>query len=365
MDDQQPLFLVTSPQDAERLDPFDPLAAPTVSRAARVTLPLDSSHPSGFLEPAPPAAHLVESVVYRPGVLVAAPLLAGPVVCAIIAAVVIGSSGSVPVWLALLPLLWLPVLGLAWALLRSVRVTPDTVASGRPFGQWRSVAFEEIELVEQRGLRLVIIARGSLPLTVTPALLHRGAQLRRTLLLRLPLTALSGDLRTQAQILSVGNVMNDGAGDISGILTVHTRSLWPTLAAVCGVTLLALSVVTPLTLTTPLNNLPTWALTLALVALAGLSGYLGLWSVQELFISEKGLLIHYALLRRERDIFWAQVRRVEYTPRELALIFRTTRATAISAGPGLLNATQARQMRQFIGHYCAADVTPALSRTRR
>lgn len=370
MDDQQPLSLIPSPQDADLFDPFDPFdpldprAAPTVMRPARVTLPLDSSRDAGFAE-ASAATHLAESVVYRPGALIAAPLLAGPVICAVVATLVIGSSGAVPVWLALLPLLWLPVLALAWALLRSVRITPDTVASGRTFGQWRSVAFEEIELVEQRGLRLIILARGSLPLTITPSLLHRGAQLRRTLLLRLPLTALSGDLRTQAQILSAGDVMGDGTGDISGILTVRTRSLWPTLAAMLGVALLVLGVVTPLTLTTPLNNTPTWALTLALVALAALTGYVGLWSVQELFISDKGLVIHFALLRRERDVFWAQVRQVEYTPGELALIFRTTRRMAVSAGPGLLNATQARLMRQFIGRYCAADVTPALSRTRR
>ncbi|HET9111435.1 MAG TPA: hypothetical protein VFN78_11460, partial [Ktedonobacterales bacterium] len=189
MDDQQPLSFIPSPQDADVFDPLDPRAAPTVMRPTRVTLPLDSSRDAGFAEPAA-ATRLAESIVYRPGALIAAPLLAGPVVCAIVAALFIGSSGGIPVWLALLPLLWLPVLALAWALLRSVRVTPDTVASGRPFGQWRSVAFEEIELVEQRGLRLIILARGSLPLTITPALLHRGAQLRRALLLRLPLTAL-------------------------------------------------------------------------------------------------------------------------------------------------------------------------------
>ncbi|HZC08326.1 MAG TPA: hypothetical protein VE338_22025 [Ktedonobacterales bacterium] len=371
MDDQQPLSLITPSHDLydpsahEERDTLSALATPDLSRNARITLPLDTSQNAAFLEPPSASTYLAESVVYRPGAWVAMTLLAGPIVCAIAGAVVIGVSGAIPLWLPLSLLLWLPVLGLAWALLKSVSVTPDTVASGRPLGQWRTVAYEEIEHVEQSGMRLVISARASPPLVITPALLHRGAQLRRTLLLRLPLTALGGDLRTQAQILSEGAMLGGAVGDISGILTVRTRAIWLVLGVVVSVALLALGAVALLTLTTPLNNLPTWALALALAALAGISGYFGLWSAQDIFVNEKGLVIHYALLRRDRDVFWAQVRLVEYTPGEMALIFRGPRRATMSAGPGLLNETQARLMRQFIGHYCVADVIPALSRDRR
>ena len=377
--DQQPLPLSTAPVGAdEAYQPVAPdmpdmsetlgaLAAPPL-RDARTGAPAQPSQTDlapaqiVFLAPPPSAAQLAEYVVYRPGAAVALALLAGPAVCVILVAVAIGVAGALPVWLPLLLLLWLPALALAWALLKSVRIAPDALACGRPLAQWRSIAFDDIERVEQRGLRLLVSAHNRQSLDFSPALLRNGAQLRRSLLLRLPLTALAGELRTQAQSLSEGDVSGSLAGDISGVLTVRTRTLWPALAGGLAVALLALGVAALLTMTSSREL----AVALALVALAGAPGYASLWSAQEIFVTEKGLIIRYMLLRRERDVVWAQVHRVVYAPGEVTLRFHgSKRKTVVSAGPGLLTAVQARLMRQFISRYCPAEVVPALTRAAR
>jgi hypothetical protein len=372
--DQQPLSLSTASDEVDEPvapdmpDTLGALATPPI-RDARTGAPSQPSQTGpapaqiAFLAPSPSAAQLAEYVVYRPGAAVALALLAGPAVCVILAAVAIGVTGALPVWLPLLLLLWLPALALAWAMLKSVHITPDALACGRPLGQWRSIAFDDIERVEQRRLRLVVSAHNSQPLVFSPALLRNGAQLRRSLLLRLPLTALASELRTQAQSLSEGDVSGSLAGDISGVLTVRTRTVWPALAGGLAVALLALGVAALLAMTSSRGL----ALALALVALACLLGYVSLWSVQEIFVTEKGLIVRYTLLRRERDVFWAQVHRIVYAPGEVALRFHGSqrKTTIVSAGPGLLTAVQARLMRQFISRYCPAEVVPARPRAAR
>lgn len=344
-DEQQPMPLLSweePPQDAA-----PPLAGP--ERATSVA----------FLPPHPAHERLFESVVYRPGALVAVALLAGPIVCAIAGAIVAVNTGAIPVWLPLLLLLWLPALALAWALLTSVRVTPDALACGRPLSRWRVIPFHEIERVEQRGLRLVVSARSGSPLRITPRLLHRGGELRRSLLLRLPLSALSSDLRIEAQTLSGNDPMSgQTSGDVEGVLTVRPLPVWSALAGVVALALLALAALTLWAASQPLNIF----LAVALLALACAIGFLSLWMAQEIFVSEKGLLINYRLLRRERDIYWAQVRLIEYTPWETALFFRGAR-TRVCVGPGLLTTQQARLMRRYISRYCLTQVGPLLGRS--
>lgn len=341
MDDQQPLSL-TTPQDA----PGD---------SERMITPSADFSDVAFLPSSPSAAQLLESVVYRPGALVALALLAGPMVCAIASGAIASVYGSIPVWAPLALLLWFPALILAWALLKSVRITPDALACGRALGQWRVIPFGEIERVEQRGLRLMVSPRSGSPLSFTPLLLHRGADLRRSLLLQLPLSVLSNPLRAEAQSLSDGDLSVEG--DIQGVLTVHPRRMWIFLAGGAALALLVAAVAALMTLAQPMSV----ALALALVALAGASCFLGLWTMQEIFVSEKGLIVHYVSLRRERDVKWAETQIIEYAPGELALVIHGARLV-VCAGPGVLSATQARHLRQLISRYCLAQVAPLLSR---
>ena len=347
-DDQQPLPL-NMRQDA--------LDAPTLASLS----PDERAQEVAFLSPSPSTSSLADSAIYRPGAIVAGALLAGPVVCAIAGAVAVIVTGlTPPVWLPLALLLWLPALALAWALLKSVRVTPDALASGRPLGRWQVAPFHEIERVEQQGMRLIVTARSGPPLTFTPRLLHRGAQLRRSLLLRLPLSALSSQLRAEAQTLEIGDLADSYRGDVEGVLSVRPRLRWTLLAGGLALALLALALLALLFLSTPVSI----ALGVVLAAHASAAAFLGLWMVQDIFVSEKGLIVRYTVLRRERDIFWTQVRAIEYLPGEAALILRSVRSLTC-AGPGLLTAQQARLMRGYISRYCVAQVMPTLTRRSR
>jgi hypothetical protein len=98
------------------------------------------------------------------------------------------------------------------------------------------------------------------------------------------------------------------------------------------------------------------------LALALLCGLLGLWSAQVIFVSEKGLVIQYPLLRHESDVYWTQAQQIGYTPWEVALLYRGASRTTYSIGPGLLTPSQARLMRQYINRYSQAEVAPAWSR---
>lgn len=347
-DDLQPLPL-NMRQDA--------LDAPTLASLSSA----ERAEEVAFLIPSPSTAHLADSAIYRPGAIVAGPLLAGPVICAIAGAIAVSMTGvTPPVWLPLALLLWLPALALAWALLKSVRVTPDALACGRPLGRWHVAPFHEIERVEQQGMRLIVTARSGPPLTFTPRLLHRGAQLRRSLLLRLPLSALSSQLRAEAQTLEIGDLVESASGDVEGVLSVRPQLRWTLLAGALALALLVAAVLAFVLLTAPVSL----ALTVAGVALAGVSAYTGAWMAQDIFVSEKGLIVRYTLLRRERDIFWTQVRSIEYLPGEAALVLRSVRSVTC-AGPGLLTTRQARLMRGYISRYCVAQVMPTLPRRTR
>ncbi len=347
--DQQPHQLIAWEETA----PSPALPDPALPTAEPVDAP-----DVAFLTPHHAHERLFDSVVYRPGALVAVALLVGPVVCAIAGAIGALVNGEIPIWLPLLMLLWLPALALAWALLKSVRVTADTLACGRPLSQWRDIAFRDIEHVEQRGLRLVVRAHDGASLAFTPLLLHRGSHLRRSLLLRLPLPVLSRKLRAQAQALSEGDLATlQEVGDVEGVLTVRPRLLWSALAGGAAVALLALAGLALWALALPLSVAPA----VALVALACALGFLCLWMAQDIFVSEKGLLIHFRWLRRERDVFWAQVGLVEYSPWEMALVFRSAH-TVVCAGPGLLTTQQARLMRRYISRYSLTQVGPLLPR---
>ena len=323
---------------------------------------LDATQDVVFLEPSPPALRLADSAVYRPSGLVGLALIVGPAICVIIAAPGIVATSHIPLWLPIALLLWLPVLALVWALLKSVRLTPEGLACGRALGQWSILGFDEIERIEQHGLRLVVSGRrNSQMLSFTPALLSRGGSLRRTLLLQLPLRTLVGPLRAESQRLSVGNDLT--AGDISGVLTVRTRRAWPVGAALVTVALVALGVALLMALGMGVAGLVALVVLLALALLCGL---LGLWSAQAIFVSEKGLVIQYALLRRESDVYWSQVQQIGYAPGEVALLYRGgARRTAYSIGPGALTPSQARLMRQYINRYSQAEVAPAWSRQSR
>lgn len=344
MDDDPQASVFTSWDDTP---PEEPVPPPPPIAPAEVD----------FLTPPLPTSLLFSADIYRPSGAIALALLIGPTVCAAVGAIVASSAGSIPLWLPLALLAWLPILALAWALLKSVRVTPETLACGRPLGVWRSLPFTEIERVEQRGPRMVVSSRTGARLSFTPFLLRQGANLRRRLLLQLPLHALAGDLRAEAIALEGDAMPVVSENGLMSALTVRVARRWSALAFAVALAAAAGAAMAFWLLAPPLSL----ALGAALLALALALTFLGVWVAQELFISESGIFVHYRLLRRDRDIFWSQARLLEYTPGELALRFRGDH-DVICVGPGLFTRADARRLREYIQRYCEAKITPLLAR---
>ncbi|MDE3228256.1 MAG: hypothetical protein KGO05_00115 [Chloroflexota bacterium] len=309
-----------------------------------------------FLTPPLPNTLLLSADIYRPRGGIALALLIGPALCAIVGALVARITGAIPLWLPLALLIWLPLLTLAWAQLKSVRVTAETVACGRPLGAWRSLPFSEIERIEQRGPRLVVRSRVGARLSFSPLLLRRGAELRRRLLLQLPLRALAGDLHAEALALEGDAIPVASENATTTALTVRVARRWPTLAFALALVALAGAAAAFWLLAPPLGL----ALAIALVALAVGAALLGAWVTQELFVSENGVFVHYRLLRRDRDIIWSRARLLEYGPGGLALRFRGD-YSMICAGPGLFTAADARRLREYIYRYAEGDATTTLA----
>lgn len=344
-DPQAPVF--TSWDDTPPEEPEESAQPPAPIAPAEVD----------FLTPPLPNSLLLGGDIYRPSGAIALVLLIGPTVCAIIGAIGASATGVIPLWLPLALLAWLPILALVWALLKSVRVTTETLACGRPLGAWRSIPFSEIERVEQRGLRMIAQSRMGERLSFTPSLLRRGANLRRSLLLQLPLYALAGDLHAEAIALEGNGMPVSDESSLLSALTVRVARRWSALAFVTALLALVGAALAAWLLAAP----PSLALGVALLALAGALGFLGAWAAQEIVISEHGMFIHYRMLRRDRDIFWSQVRLLEYTPGELALRFRGEH-DVVCAGPGLFTTAEARRLREYIQRYSEAQITPLLAR---
>jgi hypothetical protein len=312
-----------------------------------------------FLTPHPANAHLADVTIYRPGAVVALALLVGPVACAVAGSITTSLTGAIPIWLPVALLLWLPALALAWALLKSVRVSPETLACWRPLSPGHSLRFAEIERIEQRGPRIVITSRYGKTLSFTPLFLHRGDHLRRSLLLQAPLFALPGDLRAEASALENGAAAATPENGVEGILNMRTPVRWSALPLGAAAVMVAAAVAT-LTiwgLAWPLDV----ALGAPLLALAAGMGFIGLWAAQEIFVSEKGALIHYRLLRRKRDIFWSHARLIEVAPGDLALRFRSGR-DLLCAGPSLFARDDAARLRDYLQQYATSPIQPMRAR---
>jgi hypothetical protein len=87
---------------------------------------------------------------------------------------------------------------------------------------------------------------------------------------------------------------------------------------------------------------------LALVGLAAL-----IWLAQEVFLSDRGVIARFSLVRVTRAVAWDEVVSIERAPGEVALILRGPVAL-ICAGPGLLGERDARRMRELVSRYAFA-----------
>ncbi len=294
-----------------------------------------------FLAATRPTTPLTDTVVYRPGALVALIFLVPPAAGALVLTALVWSMGRAPIWLPLPLLLWIPVMLVGWVTLRGVRLTREDISFGRPLRPWQVIPLDAIERLEAHGQRLTLVTTSGRRMSFIPTLLGRGAQLRRRLLLSLPADALTGEAREEAQrMLDWGAfATSDGAVDA---LTVRPPRWLPWLAAALAVALVVGAVLAWI------SSL-SW-LAAALGALTLLALLTCLWLAQEIFISDRGVIARFFLLRFTGSVAWDEVNTIRRAPGEVALILRGSRAL-ICAGPGLLRKYDARRMREFISRF--------------
>jgi hypothetical protein len=306
------------------------------------------------MAPPRPTTPLAETALYRPGALVAVIFLVPPAASALVLAALIWSMGSAPIWLPLTLLLWIPMMLAGWSALRGVRLTREEIAFGRPLRAWRAIPLTAIERLETHGPRLTLVTTSGRRVSFTPALLRRGAQLRRRLLLSLPIHSLAGKARVEAQRLMDGGARQEG--DAAEALTVRPRRWLVALAAGLACALTAGAVIA-------------WVFALSWVALgpgalALLCLAASLWLAQDIFISDHGVSVRFSLPRVTRSVSWDELTAIERAPGEVALVLRGPHAL-ICAGPGLLGPRDARRMREILRRYALERETPVTPRDRR
>jgi hypothetical protein len=360
------------------------LGAPAPAIAAIAPTPLAASRGETvmFLESPAPSAPLAETTNYRPGALVALVFLAPPIVSALVFAALAPMLGA-PVWLPLCLLLWIPALAAGWWALGGVRLTRETIAFGRPLRPWRVVALDTVQRLERHGPRLTLVTSAG-RISFVPALLGRGAQLRRRLLLTLPVNALGRETRAEVQRLLEGRLARAFAGRDSttgqlaaiapgaspapsatdgpgaaDALSLSTPGWWAgaasALALVCALGAGAILLWAP----APLVWLALTPGALALLALGAC-----LWLAQEIFLSDRGVIARYTLTGVTGAVAWSDVRGIRRAPGEVALILRGPRPL-ICAGPALMPPAAARRMREAVSRFAIDRGTPVTGRPRR
>lgn len=295
-----------------------------------------------FLAAPTPTTPLAEVEVYRPGALVASALLLPPMAAALVLAALYWNQGRLPFWLPLAPLLWIPISLVGWFPLRNVRLTRESIAFGRPLGAWRTVPLDAITRVERHGPRLTLTATDGHRISFMPFLLRRGGRLQRRLLISLPMQALDSVTRAEAQRLLDGPGLGMDDLEITALTVRPPRWMAVVAGLVAGAALVAgVAIAT-------LSTAPWLAVAPGAVALIGLAALI--WLAQEVFISDRGVIARFALVRLTRAVAWDETLAIEAAPGAVALILRGP-VTLICVGPGLLFDRDARRMREVVYRY--------------
>ena len=278
-----------------------------------------------------PALYLSLSVILLPGAL-----------AGFIVAVVVNNHQRVPIWAPLLLLLLIPLVGAAWLLMRSVRLSPTGIAVGRPFQRWREAMWHQIVRAERHGMAIRIYTAQGNSISFAPRLLMEGDQLLKILLGHLRPQILDGALRMEAL-----DQMPIPEEEMTGMLRARPRTRWllgGVSLALVGVAGAAAAVVfAPEPLTVVLGALG------ALVALLGVIVALWLW--QEVIVTPEGLTVIRLWPRVPDEVLWGQVMVIDHSPHWALLRFRIGRSVRC-VGPALLRTSERDRMFAFINHYC-------------
>lgn len=295
------------------------------------------------------SAPLVDASVYRPGPFLALAIILGPVALALAgAAISLNIEGTIPFWLPLVLLLWVPCAPMLWLALKSVRLSPLGIAVGRPWQRFREIYWTDIALVERRRGVLRIIGADRTFLSFAPALLRDGAQLEAEVLHKSPVRALTGTLRERAQPLGPEESLWAAPLSLPKRIAVRPRPGWAVgaggIAALAGAGAFLAARALPAPAAASVA-----ALSLAIGAVALVCAW---WLLQPVELSEKGVAVRMPFgVRRAMD--WQDVELVERSSRWHVLRFRgRTRLTC--PGPGMLRREDGHVVRTFLRVYCTS-----------
>lgn len=291
---------------------------------------------------------MVETQFYRPGPLLALPLILVPAALALGSIIVILQTGQhVPTWLPLLLLLWIPCLPVLWLLMKSVRWSATGLAVGRPWQPWLEITWDDIERVERRAATIRVTATNGASLSFAPGLLRDGLRLTRQLMLRLPSHVLQGEFRVDAQQLITGEAYPSEDAGITGMLRARPRTIYSVLAVAAGMLLAAGAVLAVLRLPLALGIVG------AVIGVCGTAASfaLAIWLRQLIVATERGIAVSSLLHRHVREMAWTDVGMIECARGEVVIRLRGVTKLRL-AGPGLLGRAQRDILRAFLHEYC-------------
>lgn len=125
---------------------------------------------------------LIDATVYRPGAPLAFAIVLVPILAAIGLSLARFVGGvAIPLWAALPIAGWIVLAPVFWLLLKTIRVTAFSIATGRVWTEWKEITWGEISRIERRGGRIHVLGANGATLSFAPWLLHDNRELRQYL----------------------------------------------------------------------------------------------------------------------------------------------------------------------------------------
>ena len=314
-------------------------------------------HATATLVPELPMS-LLEAEVYRPrGALAAAVLVAPALVLlgllaaatmlrhhdAMLAEILLGMAGGLVVmWMALL-------IGLARALLTTVRTTGEGIEVQLPWDERRLLRWKYVDLVERQMGFLRLQSSEGTRLLLLESSLTNGPRLLRQILLRVSPNVLSMPL--QQELTMMGGGPTDP--DATQLLTVSP--LWFALAS--GIALVGVV----LSLWGEFGHL--LALLIAGIVVLALCGGVLFFFRQTITITEHNMLLERGF-GRPQSLEWSQVAVIEMMPLQMLMAFRADNQRMVFLGPFFMAGLRADLWRSTVDVYLTSQGIPVFERWR-
>jgi hypothetical protein len=298
---------------------------------------------------------LIDATVYRPG---------APLACAIVLPPLLGAIGliaarfvagvAIPLWAALALAGWALLAPIFWLLMKTVRVTAFSVATGRIWTMWKEIEWADISRVEWRGGRIRIVGVKEAALSFAPGLLHNNRALRQYLSDRL------GPRLTVTPLIKPREITTERPAIMrpTGVSATEMRAR-PALTLRLGA-LAVFTLASGAGAAAFLKLHAPWSYaSVALCALVALAALLALaWLSRAVSLTEAGIGVGRA---SSRVLPWREVELIEVSANERVLRLRGARKLRCP-GPGFYSQPTRDTYRWLLHVYCIDRGVPAMRR---